>query len=267
MRKLEVLSVAKPWGREDLPEPFAKTGEKIGEIWFRPDPAMSSLLVKYIFTSEPLSIQVHPSDAQTERANLGRQGKEECWLVLHAEPGSTLEIGLDRELDSNAAERAISDGSIVGALKRHSVKKGDFFYIPANTIHAIGAGIILLEIQQNSDITYRLYDYGRSRELHVKEGLNVSLFEPYPYENYSALSENTILGIVNGPHFLIDQVRGALTPEVIRRHSNTQVMIVPQRGTVRSNGSVLSFGECGIVEDIATCLADEDDRYLIVRPF
>ena len=163
---LPIHMVEKPWGRTNLPAPFvAPSGQRIGEIWFTPPPALDRLLIKYIFTSERLSVQVHPSDTQTEAMGMGRQGKEECWLVLDAEPGACLGIGFEREYDEATLRAAALDGQIEHRLRWQPVKPGDFFYIPANTVHAIGAGISLIEIQQNSDTTYRLYDYGRPRQL------------------------------------------------------------------------------------------------------
>ena len=177
---LPVRMVEKVWGREVLPAPFvAPEGQRIGEIWFEPSPHQPDLLVKYIFASEKLSVQVHPSDAQTEAKGLGRQGKEECWVVVAAEPGATLGIGFDAAISTDEMRAAALDGSIEQRLVWHAVEPGDFFYIPANTVHAIGAGVSVIEVQQTSDITYRLYDYGRPRELHLNEGLAVSLGEVY----------------------------------------------------------------------------------------
>ena len=183
---LPVRQVAKPWGRDVLPAPFAAApersngGGRIGEIWFEPPPELPQLLVKYIFTSEKLSVQVHPSDAQTLAAGLGRKGKEECWLIVDAEPGAVLGIGFREALGGEAMRDAALDGGIERLLEWYPVRPGDFFYIPAGTVHAIGAGISLIEVQQNSDITYRLYDYGRPRELHLDEGVAVARGAPYP---------------------------------------------------------------------------------------
>lgn len=149
---LTTRQVEKPWGKDILPPPFVAAGQRIGEIWFEPPPSLPQLLVKYIFTSEALSVQVHPSDAENFAAGLGRQGKEECWLILDAEPGATLAIGFREELSADAIRAAALDGSIEHLKQWHSVKAGDFFYIPAGTVHAIGAGISLIEVQQNSDI-------------------------------------------------------------------------------------------------------------------
>jgi mannose-6-phosphate isomerase len=98
-------------------------------------------------------------------APAGERGKEECWLVIAAEPDAKLGIGFDQALSAEAMRKAALDGSIENLLTWHPARPGDFFYIPAGTVHAIGAGIGLIEVQQNSDITYRLYDYGRPREL------------------------------------------------------------------------------------------------------
>ena len=110
---LETKTVEKPWGKDILPAPFkAPAGKRIGEIWFEPPPGLPQLLVKYIFTSEKLSVQVHPSDTQTEAAGLGRQGKEECWLVIDAEPGAKLGVGFAAPVDAETMRAAALDGSI-----------------------------------------------------------------------------------------------------------------------------------------------------------
>ena len=104
VRQLPTRLVEKVWGRDKLPEPFATpAGKRIGEIWFEPPPELPDLLVKYLFTSEKLSVQVHPSDAD---ALEGEDGKEECWLVLDAEPGARLAIGFDDELSAEQIEAA-----------------------------------------------------------------------------------------------------------------------------------------------------------------
>ena len=104
---LETKTVEKPWGKDLLPAPFeTPAGKRIGEIWFVPPRDMPELLVKYIFTSEKLSVQVHPSDDQTRAAGLGRQGKEECWLVIDAEPDAKLGIGFSEAVDAETMRAA-----------------------------------------------------------------------------------------------------------------------------------------------------------------
>ena len=155
--KLHTHKVEKPWGRTTLPALFGTTeGRRIGEIWFEAagEPDLP-LLVKYIFTSEKLSIQVHPDDAQAQARGLA-QGKSECWYILDAEPGATLGLGFGTALSPAALRAAALHGSIEDLMEWKAVAPGDFFLVPAGTVHAIGAGIALLEFQQNADVTYRL---------------------------------------------------------------------------------------------------------------
>jgi mannose-6-phosphate isomerase len=196
---LPVRKVEKPWGRDALPQPFsAPEGQRVGEIWFEPPAALPQLLVKYIFTSEALSVQVHPSNAETLAKGLGKQGKEECWLIVDAEPDAVLGIGFKQSLAPEAMRRAAEDGSIEHLMQWHKVRAGDFFYIPAGTVHAIGAGISLIEVQQNSDITYRLYDYGRPRELHLDAGIAVAHGEPYPAELHLSVPDRDDVTLSKG---------------------------------------------------------------------
>ena len=132
-----------------------------------------ALLVKYLFTAERLSIQVHPDDAAPRAGPSARQGRG-LVRALDAEPGATIGLGLREPVSREALRAAALDGSIEQLLDWRPVDAGDFFYSPAGTIHAIGGGISLIEIQQNLDLTYRLYDYGRPRELHLDEAMAVA---------------------------------------------------------------------------------------------
>lgn len=249
---LPIREVEKPWGRDALPAPFAATvGRRIGEIWFEPSARLQQLLVKYIFTSEALSVQVHPSDTQTLAAGLGRQGKEECWLILDAEPGAKLAIGFHEPIEAEAIRAAALDGSIERLMEWHPVTSGDFFYIPANTVHAIGAGISLVEVQQNSDITYRLYDYGRPRELHLNEGVAVSLGERYPAGCKGKTFPAQSVTLVDGPLFRLDQVADIPDEEVLawlaaRYHG--PLLAIPREGTVKVAGELVPPGGCALAE-------------------
>jgi mannose-6-phosphate isomerase len=182
IERLHSHAVERPWGRTSLPAPFTglgADGKPIGEIWFeRADGGTGALLVKYLFTSQRLSIQVHPDDEAAQAAGLA-QGKDEAWLVTDAAPGATIGIGLTRQVTPEALRAAALDGSIERLIDWRRVRKGDFFYSPAGTIHAIGAGVALVEIQQQSDVTYRLYDYGRPRALHLDEAMRVAKPEPF----------------------------------------------------------------------------------------
>lgn len=177
---LKARAVAKIWGRERLPRPFgdaAADGKRIGEIWFE-GPAKTELLVKYLFTSELLSIQVHPDDAAARASGYAR-GKDEAWLVLEAEPGAVIGLGPRHEVTRAALREAALSGRIEELIHWRPVRAGDFIYSPAGTIHAIGAGLSLIELQQHSDVTYRLYDYGRPRELHLDKALHAAHLKPW----------------------------------------------------------------------------------------
>jgi mannose-6-phosphate isomerase len=266
-RKLPVRMVEKPWGRDTLPAPFAApTGQRIGEIWFEPPPELPQLLVKYIFTSEKLSVQVHPSDTQTEAAGLGRQGKEECWLIIAAEPGATIGVGFHQDIGADALRVAALDGSIEQLLHWYPVAPGDFFMIPANTVHAIGAGVSLIEVQQNSDITYRLYDYGRPRELHLDQAIAVAKAQPYAPALHRQLPPQDPAALVQGPLFRLDRVVGQPSPEVAHAYADGALLVVPLTGDLCVGGTALRAGECGIASGLGEILFSERALCLIAQP-
>lgn len=134
------------------------------------------LLVKFIDAASDLSIQVHPNDNIAQRLE-GKNGKTECWYIIDALPGVYLYAGLSEKISTDEYIRRVADGTICDVLARHEVKKGDVFYLPAGRIHAICGGVLLAEVQQNSDVTYRIYDYnrlgldGKLRELHTEKAL------------------------------------------------------------------------------------------------
>lgn len=172
------VAVPKPWGRYDLPPAFGKPEGRIGEIWFDEPLGDLPLLIKWLFTSEKLSVQVHPNDAQAAAAGIAR-GKEECWIVIDAEPDAVLGIGTRKPLSAAELQSAANSGELESLIDWKPVRPGDWFHIAPGTVHAIGAGVTLVEIQQNADVTFRLYDYGRPRDLHLAEGVAVSKAEPY----------------------------------------------------------------------------------------
>lgn len=267
MTLLKTRSVQKPWGRINLPPPFANSGsEPIGEIWFEPPAALDSLLVKYIFTSENLSVQCHPSDAQTLAQGLGRQGKEECWLVLDAEPEARLGIGFDQSIGAEAMRRAALDGSIERLLTWHPVKRGDFFYIPANTVHAIGAGISLIEVQQNSDVTYRLYDYGRPRELHLDAGIAVALGEIHEPRHRLQVPAVGPATLVEGPLFRLDRLDGPPSGSVQSRYGSGPLLVIPLDCTVTVAGQSVGAGQCALADSLGATRFPESGLCLIAQP-
>ena len=167
IRRLNSTALEKVWGTPET-EPWYPRGEgKTGEVWFSA-PEEPRLLVKFLFTSEKLSVQVHPSDSA------GVPGKTEMWHVLRASPDARLALGFERPLDRGEARAAALSGEIERLLRWYPAQPGDTFFVPAGTVHAIGEGLALCEIQQYSDVTYRLYDYGRPRELHLDAALAVA---------------------------------------------------------------------------------------------
>lgn len=143
------------------------------------------MLIKLIDAKKDLSIQVHPSDAYALEHE-GQYGKTEMWVVLDAEPGASLYYGFDREVSLEEFSSRVSDGTLTEVLRKVPVKPGDVFFIPSGTLHAIGAGLVIAEIQQNSNVTYRVFDYGRlgadgkPRALHVEKALAVTDRRPAP---------------------------------------------------------------------------------------
>jgi mannose-6-phosphate isomerase len=178
LTRLVPRMVEKPWGRTGLPAIFGAPAAPVGEVWFEHPGAPLPLLVKWLFTSDRLSVQVHPNDAQAAAAGLPG-GKEECWVVVAAEPGASLGIGTIRELGPKELRDAAVSGEIATLLDWKPVAAGDWFHIAPGTVHAIGAGVTLIEVQQAADVTYRLYDYDRPRSLHVENAVAVAKAVPF----------------------------------------------------------------------------------------
>jgi mannose-6-phosphate isomerase len=177
VRLLEPKFVERVWGTKRLAPLFPDQSKDIGEVWFDAGSSFP-LLIKFLFTSQRLSIQVHPDDAYA-RAVENSRGKTEMWHIIDAAPDSTIALGFREPQSKEVVADAIAGGTVEKLLNWVPVKPGDTFFAEAGTVHAIGAGITLCEIQQNSDVTYRLYDYGRQRELHLEKGLEVSNTGPY----------------------------------------------------------------------------------------
>lgn len=249
VRRLPTRMVEKVWGRDVLPSPFAAPpGERIGEIWFEPPEEVPQVLIKYLFTSEKLSVQVHPSDSA---ALPGEAGKEECWLVLDAEPDARLAIGFEREVTPAEIAAAAQDGSIESLLAWHPARPGDLFYLPAGTVHAIGPGLALVEVQQTSDTTFRLYDYGRPRELHLERALAVAEGVPYAARHRRSIAAGPVL--VDGPHFRLDRIEGAPDAATLAAYPGP-LLALPLEGAVAAkDGSARAVaGECLVADGLGS---------------
>lgn len=229
LRRLTPRAVAKPdWGSTQLEPWFRNTSEKIGEMWFA-EPG-DPLLIKFLFTTGKLSVQVHPDDAYASQHH-GSLGKTEMWHVLAAEPGAQIAAGFREPISLERLRESAVSGEIENLLAWYDARPGDTFFIPAGTVHAIGAGLVLCEIQQNSDITYRLYDYGRPRELHLEHAANVSLLGPCDVRRESA---------VVCPYFITEKhcINGRLRLE----NSQEQTLIVLE-GAVEISDQKARAGE------------------------
>jgi mannose-6-phosphate isomerase len=203
-------ALPKPWGVVDL-RPWnrtSNTGVAIGEIWYdRPGkPSLRpSLLLKLLFTGEPLSIQVHPNDAYARSMGLPN-GKTEAWYVLSAAAGARVALGLSGRLSRQQLRRAVDDGSIANLVMWQTVFPDDVIFVPAGTIHAIGAGLVIAEIQQRSEATFRLFDHGRQRELHIERAMAVANAGPAPFRvRPNRFTEQRVL-LVSGPHFVLERI-------------------------------------------------------------
>jgi mannose-6-phosphate isomerase len=258
------------WGGDALVKRFGKHGDpaqKIGESWecWDTNPVLNGslagrtvadlradlgaqllggldaaqifpILTKIIDAQASLSVQVHPDDAYAQRVEHQVNGKTECWYVLDAQPGAELVMGWERDTSREEYERRVADGTLGDILHRIPVKAGDAFYIPAGTLHAIGAGIIIFETQQASDLTYRIFDWnrlgpdGKPRELHVAKAADVLDYRrntqigsvqelAYAYEGFQRTA------LIADAHFLVERVQATETPASMSTHGRPLIIM------------------------------------------
>jgi mannose-6-phosphate isomerase len=255
------------WGVEALPAwyPQPTAGKPIGEAWLTAETCVVDsgqlvgksladlatqypesfanlsgvgfpLLIKTLFPHEKLSVQVHPNDA--EALALGQpRGKTECWYVLSADPGAAVAVGFREALTVEEVRASIADKTLEDKLAYLPVKAGDMVYVDAGTVHAIGPGMVVLETQQYSDVTYRLYDYGRPRELHVDAGLAVSRMQseagivaPIAMEGFTRL--------VASNYFIVDSFKLAADPASLANADKLQMLFALSAGAWVRSGTV-----------------------------
>ena len=256
------------WGARDLAPIYPNykmEGEPIGEVWLTGDDCRVAngrltgqtlgvlaqrygrelvgeapreaerfpLLIKFLFPREKLSVQVHPTDEDARRAE-GARGKSECWYVVQAEIDAQVGLGLKSGTQRADFEAALRRGDRADQLLNWIyIKPGEMIYNPAGTVHAIGPGSVLVEVQQNSDTTYRLYDYGRPRELHLQQGLQ-AMRERTGAGRVVAGSQKSMLAV--SPWFRVE--RFLVEGENVQFHKNTQ----PSSAWV-----VMGLDGCGVV--------------------
>lgn len=244
--------VEKPWGRHDLAPLFPDQPadrSPVGEIWYDdPSARPRELLVKYLFTSQRLSVQVHPDDAAAQARGFAR-GKDEAWIILSAEPDSTIALGLREPMEPDAVRAAALDGSIEDMLDWKPVRAGDVIYSPAGTIHAIGKGLRLVEVQQNLDLTYRFYDYGSGRELHLDEAMAVSDFGPFadPVPPCEIGPGRTIFA--DRRKFVLE--RWTMAGGFVIAPGSATIWVMPVGGSASIDGKAVELGDTVIVEGAA----------------
>jgi mannose-6-phosphate isomerase len=267
----------RPWGTHDLSPiyPNRKFEEKIGEAWLTGDDCKIAngpltgrtltevsekyqrelvgdsardarrfpLLLKFLFPHEKLSVQVHPDDEYARR--VGQPwGKTECWYVAHAKPGAQIGLGLKAGVTVAQLEQAIHEKRAEELLNWINVYSGDMIYVAGGTVHTLGPGSVIVETQQQSDTTYRLYDYGRPRELHLKDGLAAvklrvtsgKVVRPAPAQVPG--SNNRLAPLVDAPYFVVDMFE-MKDPQVLSTRDESG----------RSSAQILVAVEgCGVVE-------------------
>jgi len=193
-------------------------GEKVYEAFGNSFP----ILIKYIDAKTPLSIQVHPSN-ELAKTRHNSFGKNEMWYIMEAEDKAELIVGFNQEITQESYKRKLDEGQILEVLNTEEISKGETFYIPTGRVHAIGAGVVLAEIQQTSDVTYRIYDYkrvdvktGKERELHTELALDAIDYKLHDtYKTSYTLKENESSELVYSPYFKtnIIQLKGTMNKD------------------------------------------------------
>jgi mannose-6-phosphate isomerase len=232
----------KVWGKTHLAPWFPDSDRPVGEAWFLADRELP-LLVKLLFTAERLSVQVHPDDGED-----GPRGKTEMWHILEAEPGATIALGFREPIARQRLWESTRTGEVERLLNWIAVKPGETYFTPAHTVHAIGAGIVLCEIQQNSDVTYRLWDYGRPREIHVEKAVPISDLTVHagavrPVPRGEGREE-----LVRSKHFVTELVRMAAGEEQHPQPETCQIWICLE-GSGTIGGAPYQRGEVWLMPD------------------
>ena len=269
LTRLVPLPVAKPWGRAapcrwDCGLDFSARVGEVHHLHAEHVHAVAgseALLLKTLYAETVLSVQVHPDAVTAARLGLGGPGqacaKDEAWFVLEADAGARVGLGLRETLSSDELRAAVLDGSIVEALIWHEVRAGDALMVPAGTVHAIGAGVTLFEVQQNLDVTFRLHDHGRGRRLDVEHGLMVATRDRWTAPRRAMSAGPGRETLVSGGGFVMERVqgRGGLSPEAgrpvwvaaISGDAMLEDMFLPQGFVALVSGAVQVDGDAGLL--------------------
>jgi mannose-6-phosphate isomerase len=256
-RRIDGRFVERPWGRTSLAPWFAHPGGsiKIGEVWFE----VPGLLIKFLFTSEPLSVQVHPGDDYA-RLHENSNGKTEMWHVLDAEPGARIALGFREHQPLERIRETALSGEIEDLLHWRQPSRGDTFLTSAGTVHALGAGLTVLEIQQVSDVTYRLYDYNRGRPLHIEKSLAVLDPGAHPGTAAGRLLDGNGEVLVESKYFVTEKWN-LQAPRVFPERS----VLIPLEGAARIEDEQVKPGEVWFLEEAVVIRPEH--RATLVRTY
>jgi mannose-6-phosphate isomerase len=226
-----------PLAGRTLEELCREFGERLlGEI----NSPRFPLLIKFLFPHDKLSVQVHPDDNDAMRKG-EPCGKTECWYILQAEPGAAVGAGLKPGVSKSEVEKAIREVKMEQLLNWIDVRQGDMIYVDAGTVHAIRPGVVIVETQQNSDTTYRLYDYGRPRDLHVQDGLEALKEQTHAgkvLQGESQSEQGKIqINLISSPCFIVDKFKLS-KPWEFRRPAHTPGQV----------WSLVAIGGCGVIQ-------------------
>ena len=282
--RLEPRFSERIWGRRSLAPwyPNATAAEPIGEAWLSgPECVVLTgnekgkmlaevapgfpLLVKILFPSDKLSVQVHPNDAEARALGQAR-GKTECWYVLDAEPGATVALGIKPGTTIEQLRASGQAGTMENLIEMVPVSAGDMVFVDAGTVHAIGPGVTLLEVQQTSDITYRLYDYGRPREMHLEQGLAVTKLKTTAGKR-APRSMDGFVRLIEEQYFVVDRFEvvgetpvafagvgclvGLSGTASVRSEDGSAVDLVAGEAVICPIGTVTVSGAAGFVRCVA----------------
>ena len=290
---------AKIWGSTNLSPWFDANGEQIGEYWFSADQNQTSLgvtlgelvdtygpsligseiklaeskgssgsfpiLVKFLFTNGYLSVQVHPDDDYGWKHE-NSPGKTEMWYILRAEPGARIALGFKETVNRAVVAKALESPAIMDLLQWVDAQPGQSYFVKAGTVHALGAGLAVCEIQQNSDITYRLYDYGRRRELHLDQSLAVADLYPHPGASKFAETESGST-LAKCPYFATQLLHFKNMRTGIGDPSRFELLIFTA-GKGRIGGMPFQLGECWLIPaGCATYTIEPSEPVEMLRTF
>ncbi len=197
------------------------------------------VLIKLIDARENLSVQVHPSDDYA-RLHEGQRGKSEMWYVLDSDADAVLYCGFKREISRDEFVARIKDNSLIEVLNAVPAKRGEIIFIPAGTIHALGKGVMLAEIQESSNVTYRIFDYGRNRPLHIDKALDVTNLKPLNARDFGyphvAVSDYFVVDKLDLDGEILSEADGSVDAETF-----LSVLILGGEGTISSGGEALTY--------------------------